>query len=216
LSMVKPVSFPLYLRVPAWTSQPVIAINGKPVNVKAVPGKYVKIVNEWKNSDVIMLEFPMKITTRVWEKNKNSVSVNYGPLTFSLKIDERYIHFDTKETAQYDSKWQENADPTKWPSFEIQPESAWNFGLLSTSASDKAFSVVRKPWPPDNFPFTLASAPIEIKTKGKKILGWTIDQYGLCAELPQSPVTTETPVEEITLVPMGAARLRISAFPVVK
>jgi len=33
--------------------------------------------------------------------------------------------------------------------------------------------------------------------------------------LPQSPVPTEEPVEKVRLVPMGAARLRISAFPVV-
>ncbi|HCW07119.1 MAG TPA: hypothetical protein DGG95_07125, partial [Cytophagales bacterium] len=78
------------------------------------------------------------------------------------------------------------------------------------------FTITRKPWPKDNFPFTLSSVPLEIKTKGKKIPAWTIDQYGLCAELPQSPVKTNEPEEQITLVPMGAARLRISAFPVVK
>jgi len=34
-------------------------------------------------------------------------------------------------------------------------------------------------------------------------------------KVPKSPVTSEPPVETITLVPMGATRLRISAFPVV-
>ena len=217
LQMAKSVEFPIYLRIPAWCEKPVIRINDQVVNVQAVAGQYVRIANVWKNNDKIALTFPMKLKMRTWEKNKNSVSVNYGPLTFSLKIKEKYIRFDSKATAQYDSKWQENADPSKWPSFEILPDGPWNYGLVNNfSDLEKSFTIVRKPWPGDNFPFTNNSVPIELKTKGKRINGWSIDSYGLCAELPQSPVNTTQPAEEITLVPMGAARLRISAFPVVK
>ncbi len=217
LQMAKSVEFSLYLRIPAWCEKPIIRINDQIVNVKAVAGQFVRISNQWKNNDKIALTFPMKLKMRTWEKNKNSVSVNYGPLTFSLKINEKYIRLDSKATAQYDSKWQENADPSKWPSFEIQPDGPWNYGLINNfSDLEKNFEVVRKPWPADNFPFANASVPIELKTKGKRIASWVIDQYELCAELPQSPVNTNEAVEEITLVPMGAARLRISAFPVVR
>ena len=72
----------------------------------------------------------MKLSVRTWNKNKNSVSVNYGPLTFSLKIKERYVKKDSREAVTGDSKWQENADAEKWPSYEIYPASAWNYGLL--------------------------------------------------------------------------------------
>ncbi|MFL5748772.1 MAG: hypothetical protein ACJ751_29135, partial [Niastella sp.] len=65
-------------------------------------------------------------------------------------------------------------------------------------------------------PFTNATAPIELIATGKLIPGWTVDQYGLCAVLPQSPVATNETPKQLTLVPMGGARLRISAFPVVK
>jgi len=34
--------------------------------------------------------------------------------------------------------------------------------------------------------------------------------------VPASPVQGEGPVEEVDLVPMGCARLRISVFPVVR
>jgi len=53
------------------------------------------------------------------------------------------------------------------------------------------------------------------KAKGKLIPEWTIDKYGLCGVLPQSPVDVHTNEQTIELIPMGAARLRISAFPVV-
>jgi hypothetical protein len=217
LKLTKTVSFPLYVRIPAWCEKPTIKINDQTVAVAAVAGHYLKIVNTWKNNDRLVLEFPMTLRTKTWEKNKNSVSVSYGPLTYSLKISEKYIRFDSKATAQYDSKWQENTDPSKWPSFEILPDAPWNYGLVDNfKALDKNFTIVKKPWPTDNYPFTLAAGPIELKTKGRKISDWIIDQYGLCAELPQSPVTTNNPIEDITLVPMGAARLRISSFPVVK
>ncbi|HQQ97178.1 MAG TPA: glycoside hydrolase family 127 protein [Cyclobacteriaceae bacterium] len=216
LQMPKAVNFPLYLRIPAWCDKPVIAINGQVVTANVAAGHYARIANTWKNNDRITLSFPMRVRTRTWDKNKGSVSVDYGPLTFSLKIKENYVRYDSKVTAQYDSKWQENADPTKWPSFEILPDSPWNYALNIPENSGGQFVVVKKPWPQDNYPFTVTAAPVEIKTRGRKIPGWTMDQYGLCAELPASPVSSTEPEEEITLVPMGTARLRISAFPVIK
>jgi len=62
-------------------------------------------------------------------------------------------------------------------------------------------------------PFTLKGAPIQIEAFGRRIPEWTIDEHGLAGVLPTSPVFTSMPAERILLVPMGAARLRISAFP---
>jgi hypothetical protein len=149
---------------------------------------------------------------KTWEENKNSESVSYGPLSFSLKIKEDYLKVDSKASAIGDSKWQANADQTKWPAFEILPGSAWNYGL----EKGEDFEVVRKPWPADDFPFTQEAAPIGIRAKGRQIPGWGIDQYGLCGVLPVSPVTVSTPEQLLELIPMGAARLRISAFPVLR
>lgn len=217
LSLAKPAAFPIYFRIPAWAAGSKIMVNKQPVNVSAVAGQYVRINNTWKNGDAIMLTFPMKLSIRTWQQNKNSVSVNYGPLTYSLRFTETLVRHDSKETAQYDSKWQENADPSKWPSFEILPGSPWNYGLTFDPINlEKSFTVVKKTWPADSYPFTAAAVPIEIKAKGKLIPGWGIDQYGLCAELPQSPAATTEPLTELTLIPMGAARLRISSFPVIK
>jgi hypothetical protein len=159
----------------------------------------------------------MTLSIRTWDKNKNSVSINYGPLTFSLKIDEVYKLMDSKASAIGDSKWQANADQSKWPAYEIYPASLWNYGLtLTNQPLDKQFEVVRRTWPANDFPFTQNDVPIMLKAKGKLIPEWTLDKYGLCDTLPQSPVAVGTKETEITLIPMGAARLRISSFPVVK
>jgi len=211
------VSFPFYIRIPMWTENSTVSVNGKPIAVKLLPGKYLCLEREWKKGDRVVLEIPMKLTQSVWTVNQNSRSIYYGPLTFSLKIKENYKQVSSTETAIGDSKWQKNADAAKWPSYEIYPGSDWNYALVidETQPLEKNFEVVKKKWPSNNYPFTVDDAPIEIKASGKKLLTWQIDQYGLTGELPIPENRKFAPeTEDITLIPMGAARLRISAFPV--
>jgi hypothetical protein len=130
------------------------------------------------------------------------VSINYGPLSFSLKIDESYKQMDSKQSAIGDSKWQENSDQSKWPSYEIYPASMWNYGLaLNAEPLEKQFEVVKKQWPADDYPFTPGSVPIVIIAKGKLIPEWILDKYGLCDVLPQSPVAVTTKEDAIELIP---------------
>lgn len=208
-------NFPLYLRIPSWCENASVIVNGKQVHIDVTKSSYIRLENIWKNGDVIELMLPMQLKLRNWTDNKNSVSLNYGPLTFSLKIDEEYKKMDSKASAIGDSKWQANADQSKWPAYEIYPGSKWNYGLnLNDQSLTDQFKIIKRPWPKNNFPFTQDAVPIEIETKGKIIPQWTLDKYELCSVLPQSPVTVDTKSESIQLIPMGAARLRISAFPV--
>ena len=204
--------FPVYLRIPGWCSSARVRVNGVDMGTRLSPDGYAKLEKTWVDGDVVELDLPMQIQVRTWEQNKNSMSVSYGPLSFSLKIKEDYVKVDSKVNAIGDSKWQPSADQTKWPAFEILPGSAWNFGL----EKGQNFEVVRKAWPVDDFPWTQQAAPVEIRAKGRQIPQWTVDPYGLCGVLPQSPVVVNTPEQPLELVPMGAARLRISSFPVVE
>jgi hypothetical protein len=216
LAMDQPVNFPLYLRIPSWCDSASLSINGKRQKLSPVPGKFVRVERQWKPRDRVTLNLPMKISVRRWARNHNSASVNYGPLTFSLKIGERYDRFDSSKTAIGDSNWQEAADPSKWPAFEIQPTTAWNYALqLDSQRPEASFKLRRLSWPADDFPFTTQSAPIEMEVEARQVPQWTLDRTGLCGELQDSPVRTSEPLRKVTLVPMGAARLRISAFPVV-
>ena len=209
----KEVEFPLYLRIPTWANQAQIHINGQKVTTPVTSGQYACIRRTWKNDDKVKLTLPMQLSLRTWQVNKNSVSVNYGPLTMSLKIQEKYVKSDSKETAIGDSQWQKDADASQWPTYEIYPDSPWNYSLvLNKDNALKDFKVIKKQWPADNFPFTQENVPLEIKTVGRQIPSWKVDQYGLCHELPEADAPKREK-EEITLIPMGAARLRISAFP---
>lgn len=204
------VSFPFYLRIPSWCKNASVLINGKKQQTKLAPGTYACIEREWKDGDEVVLNLPMEYAVRQWQVNKNSVSVDYGPLTLSLKIEEEYKQMPSTETAVWDSKWQEGADASAWPTFEILPASPWNYALRVQSP----ITLQRRNWPSDNNPFTLSSVPMEFKAQGRLVPEWKIDEYGLCGVLPYENARKSDCLDEITLVPMGAARLRISAFPV--
>lgn len=207
-------TFPFYLRIPGWCTNASLKVNGKNITVESTGSSWIRIEREWADGDKVVLKLPMEPGIRNWQVNQNSVSVDYGPLTFSLKIDEEYKELNSAETAIWDSKWQQGADPGKWPSFEIKPLSAWNYGLVLDKNNPAAsFTVVHKDWPADNYPFSVDNTPVEIKARGRRIPSWGIDRHGLVDVLPRFPVKTSEPAEDITLVPMGAARLRISAFP---
>ena len=215
-SAEKAVTFPLYLRIPAWCQKPEVSINGKKAKLVTSDGKFVRIDREWKKGDVVTLRLPMQVSVRKWERNHDSVSVDYGPLTFSLKIGERYDKHDSIKTAIGDSSWQKGADPSKWPSWEIHPTTPWNYGLvLDEKNPAKSFKVKKGKWPANDFPFTTDAAPITMTVKAKRIPEWQLDRNGLCAVLQDSPVLSDEKVETVTLIPMGAARLRIAAFPVI-
>jgi hypothetical protein len=201
IAAAKPVRFPLYLRVPRWCEAPKLTLNGKPLDAKADPLAFLVVEREWKDGDKLQLALPMKLSVRVWEKNKNAVSIDRGPLTFSLKIGE---------------EWKRYGGTDKWPAYAVFPTTPWNYGLEFDPAKPEAsiqIAGILSPLPKD--PFVPLGARIRLTAKARKIPQWGFDRHGLCATLQQSPAFTTEPVETVTLIPMGCARLRIAAFPTV-
>src|SRR5213078_4178822 len=116
----------------------------------------------WKDGDVVTLRLPMHIAVRTWVKNHNAVSVNYGPLTFSLKIGERWTRYGGTDA---------------WPEWEVHPTSAWNYGLvLDASDPVKSFEIVKNPGSLAANPFTAETAPVSLRAKARKIAAWNVDR----------------------------------------
>src|SRR5262249_29800262 len=99
----------------------------------------------------------------------------------------------------------------QWPAWDVFPDSPWNYGLVLSKAP---LIVETRAWPADDMPFTHA-APVVIRAKAKRIPQWTLDSRGLVREVVPGPVPSHEPVEDVTLIPMGAARLRVTAFPMI-
>lgn len=199
--------FPLYLLVPHWASGATIKSpdGGAPVK----PGNYTVVRRSWKKGDKVTINFPFRPKIRQWAKMKNCMSVDLGPLTFSLKVPETYVKVDGLATVLWDSGFQPGVDQKPWPTHEILPAGEWNFGL----EAEPSLKVIRKPWPSGNDPFTSGTVPLEIEAWGRQIPEWGVDGTGLASVLPPSPVLVKSPRVRLKLIPMGAARLRISSFP---
>jgi len=200
LSMPRTVAFTLYLRIPRWCSDAQVKVNGAAQKVEAEPGGYVAIDRTWKSGDQVALDLPMRISVRAWPTNNDAVSVHRGPLAYSLRIGEKWVRYGGTDA---------------WPAYEVLPTTPWNCGLV-LSADDPAgsFEVVRRDGPVPSQPFTPDTAPVELIAKARLIPNWRLER-GLCPTLQKSPIKSAEPVTEIRLIPMGCARLRLAAFPVI-
>lgn len=199
------VDFPLHLRVPGWCSGVVtLTLNGKPLSVRSRPDSYLRIDRSWRSGDTLVVGFPMPVSVTTWQANQNSVSINRGPLTFSVKIGEKLVPYQADRLKE------------PWPAWEIVPTTPWNYALQLDPADPTAkLRVSTHPWPSNNMPFTHEGSPVTISAPARKLPNWQEDHLGLVDKLQPSPVKTSEPLETITLIPMGAARLRLSALPVV-
>src|SRR6266542_3148430 len=201
VSTARPVKFPLHLRIPRWCARPGAKVNGKNISLKARPFSYAIIDREWKDGDVVVLRLPMQASVKTWAKNHNAVSVDYGPLTFSLKIGEQWTRYGGTET---------------WPEWEVYPTTPWNFGLeVNETHPERSFEIVTKPGRIAPNPFTPETAPLELRAKARRIAAWESDKFGLVGKLQLSPAKSDAPLETVSLIPLGAARLRITAFPTI-
>jgi hypothetical protein len=94
------------------------------------------------------------------------------------------------------------------------PKSPWNVALaINPDKPLTGLTVVKKDWPKSGFPFTPNEVPIYISVRGAVLPEWKLDRTGLVSTLQQSPTRSFQPIQTWKLIPMGAARLRITAFP---
>ncbi|WP_343524494.1 beta-L-arabinofuranosidase domain-containing protein [Pedobacter sp.] len=198
VGLAAPTSFPLILRIPAWSVKPSIRLNG--VALKGVKaGEMFSLTREWKNDDQLELNFPMEITTQT--QVNNSVSIARGPIVYALEI----------KAADKVTKVHPVAGFTD---YETHPESSWNYGLMMDKGSLGNARVMKSKIMEN--PFIAATAPVKIKVQAKKISSWGLDYRKVSAfDVPFSPVASAEKKEEIILVPYGSENIRLSCFPVI-
>jgi hypothetical protein len=189
------VQFPMRLRIPAWTESTTVHLNGQPQQTSATEA-FIKLDRSWNSGDLIELTFHMQ--PKFSHGFNDSVSVDRGPLVFSYPIGEDWVKLRTRGMT------------TDW---QVFPTSEWNYGLVMNSEAQG--KVLVDEHPVGGSPFTLAGNPIKMQVAARKVTSWrAID--GVADAVPQGPVVSPEAEETITLVPYGAAKLRITAFPYLK
>ena len=180
-------------------------VNGEIEQLSKKTG-YVCIERRWEPGDSVVLTLPMTVKLKRWPRN-GSASVYRGPLAFSLKIDERWQQCN-------EVNYQKQKGTLKRPQWEAFPNSPWNYGLVLDDTGSLFVDEVTCSKDVPLQPFDLKNAPISIRTRGKQIPAWSL-QENTAAELQNSPVLSDRAEESIELVPLCSARLRMSCLPVI-
>ncbi len=223
ISSENPVAFPLHLRIPLWCNEPALQINGEQVRFEVEEGMLI-IDRTWQDDDLVELQLPMKVSLNRWVEN--SVSVERGPLVYSLKIRE---------------EWSAVESDDRWGNYkEVHPLDPWNIGLLEAAVMDPeaGFEFIsiskggeggiedevsskegKQDWQEERiYPWTLENAPVLLRTKGRIIPDWKLSRE-MAGPLPHSLPLKHLqgdPLLEVTLIPYGCTTLRITEFPVVR
>ncbi|MFD2201970.1 beta-L-arabinofuranosidase domain-containing protein [Shivajiella indica] len=204
LVLSEDAEFPFHIRIPAWAKNPKITINGQQVNFET--SNQVVILNRtWKSGDRVILNLSMELKSSTWYKGM--VSIERGPLVFSLKVDSEERQKDRKD--RFRAFW------------EVFPKSDWNFALEENMLSNLAENVqlIEREWNGD-YPWNLENAPLELKLLGVHLPEWRTVKSApeLSEDIPQLISAAELAGRrrEITLAPYGCTTLRITEFPVVR
>lgn len=190
----RPVTFPLGLRKPGWCDAPTLSLNGESRDFSTKISDH-----EWKDGDVLVLKLPRKV--EALPGVKHTVSLRYGPLILSLRIDEGWQSIGKSQLETFDS-------------FRVEPKSPWNYALaLDPQEPSRSVSVEVSPLTGN--PFNPESNPVRATVKGRRLAGWDLAWHGrLADDPPTSPVTSGEPEQELSLVPFGSQMLRVTSFPV--
>jgi uncharacterized protein len=183
----RPLTFPIRLRIPGWSQQTTVLVNGEAQSARPDRG-FVRLEREWRPGDRIELAFASR--PRAVVSPEGWTSFEDGALVFALPIEEKW------------TKVRQRGLTADW---EIRPASRWAFGVRSDAPLER---VERSVGP---VPFSRRSPAVLLTTRAVPIDGWAIADGA--ASPPPATAKPAGAARTLVLMPYGAPKLRITAFP---
>jgi len=204
--MEESTEFPFIIRIPKWSKNTQILVNGNAIEDEIASGAFFKLNRQFKNDDVITLTMPMKVKTTNWPNN--GIGIERGPLVYSLPIDEI-----TNVVSEYERSTKE------FPAVERRANSDWNYAINLSDEETNDFEIIETGT--TGYPWDTGNSPIKIKVPVKKVTNWELKEvvdkehntsFLTTPEFPEELQLEETS-EEVELVPFGSTQLRLTVFP---
>ncbi|GAB3654401.1 glycoside hydrolase family 127 protein [Glycomyces tarimensis] len=73
----------LRVRIPAWTEDATISVNGQTQDVDTTPGTYASLNRSWNSGDTVTVRLPMRIVAEATGDDPNVSAILYGPTVLS-------------------------------------------------------------------------------------------------------------------------------------
>ena len=227
IKIAKPATFAFGLRIPEWCDAAGVKINGKSSGIYSKAGTFAMLKREFHDGDKIELQLPMSVQLKEWFAG-GAVSVERGPLVYSLKIDEKRVESQHEPDAI--RRILKGNNVQDFPAIEFFPASEWRYGMDAApkSASDK-FKVIESPMTENQF--VADSVPIRIAVPLRVLPQWEAAWQPVLepppTDLKQSPKNPATLPDEaglqpsggnktMTLLPYGSTHLRLTTLPVIR
>jgi hypothetical protein len=156
---------------------------------------FATIRRRWMPGDTVTLRLPMSVRASRW--NGGAVGIERGPLVYALRIGE---------------DWRQVGGTPPLCDYEVHPTTPWNYCLLldtdrpGESIREVHGAIGDQPWAQDG-------APVQLRAPARRLPEW-VAENGVSGPIPPPGTSAATPVEEVTLIPFGCARLRIAMFPI--
>jgi hypothetical protein len=174
---------PPNLRIPAWATDATVTVDG--VREPAQAGTIHEIRRDWSGDHVIRLHLPAEV--RAVPRFNEAITIERGPLVFSLPIGE---------------DWRRVGGEQPHATWEVHPTTAWNYAI-----DPDQVDLTRRPVSTN--PFTPGSAPVGVQVRGRRV-PWPVE-HGAAAAPPRA--SADTPLEDLTLIPYGCTKLRVTELP---
>ena len=192
VSVERPVSFELKLRIPEW-ADPTLTVNG--TTIECTPGGYVSMERMWNGNEVVSLLLSGR--PELVPRPDGLAVLRRGALIYSIPIGEEWVKQEKSGTEE--TPWLNN--------YEVHATTPWNYGLSLDSESVKNLEFASDE--PGKAPFSPEGAPVSVEVPVQRV-EWSMERG--CARSgpdgkPSGPTTT------VRMIPYGCTNLRITEMP---